>query len=300
MPRLNHAIVLIFATVAGLVAAALLYRIIGLDLNIALLSGALIVLVIAHLDSVLAARAAQATVQSSIDALATIQHRLRIDTDVTRRLITSLADEVETKISSRNDRLVSEVRVLEVLIRRLAEGISAKSKVFPAGPDPQSLDPYAPPLSASDFGQGGPDDAQMLEIVRRSLEDNRIDLYLQPIVSLPQRRVRFYEAFSRLRSEDGILIMPSQFIRVAEPAGLMSVKIAPSSVWATAAVTAGFATTRFAFVRYPVQFDSNRPPKKTQRRPYSVPSPIDGPRTVPGIRPLPPMPEESATASAKL
>jgi cyclic-di-GMP phosphodiesterase, flagellum assembly factor TipF len=34
--------------------------------------------------------------------------------------------------------------------------------------------------------------------------------------------VRFYEALSRLRTEDGTLIMPSQYIRIAEPAGLMS------------------------------------------------------------------------------
>lgn len=46
---------------------------------------------------------------------------------------------------------------------------------------------------------------------------------MQPVVSLPQRRVRFYEALSRLRAEDGTIIMPSQYIRIAEPAGLMSV-----------------------------------------------------------------------------
>jgi cyclic-di-GMP phosphodiesterase TipF (flagellum assembly factor) len=63
----------------------------------------------------------------------------------------------------------------------------------------------------------------MLDFVRRALEDNRVDLFLQPVVSLPQRRVRYYEALSRLRTEDGKLIMPSQYIKVAEPAGLMSV-----------------------------------------------------------------------------
>jgi cyclic-di-GMP phosphodiesterase TipF (flagellum assembly factor) len=63
----------------------------------------------------------------------------------------------------------------------------------------------------------------MLELVRRSLEENRVDLYLQPIVSLPQRKVRFYEALTRLRSADGSVVMPSQFIQVAAPAGLMSV-----------------------------------------------------------------------------
>jgi cyclic-di-GMP phosphodiesterase TipF (flagellum assembly factor) len=62
-----------------------------------------------------------------------------------------------------------------------------------------------------------------LEVIRASLEENRVDLYLQPTVSLPQRKVRFYEALSRLRSEDGSVIMPAQYIKIAAPAGLMSV-----------------------------------------------------------------------------
>jgi cyclic-di-GMP phosphodiesterase TipF (flagellum assembly factor) len=64
---------------------------------------------------------------------------------------------------------------------------------------------------------------ELLETIRASLEENRVDLYLQPIVSLPQRKLRYYEALSRLRAEDGSVIMPAQYIKVAAPAGLMSV-----------------------------------------------------------------------------
>jgi cyclic-di-GMP phosphodiesterase TipF (flagellum assembly factor) len=63
----------------------------------------------------------------------------------------------------------------------------------------------------------------LLETIRASLEENRVDLYLQPIVSLPQRKLRYYEALSRLRDADGQVIMPSQYIEVAGAAGLMSV-----------------------------------------------------------------------------
>ncbi|MGZ5922598.1 MAG: EAL domain-containing protein, partial [Rhizomicrobium sp.] len=66
-------------------------------------------------------------------------------------------------------------------------------------------------------------EGDLLETIRASLEENRVDLYLQPIVSLPQRKLRFYEALSRLRAEDGSVIMPAQYIKVAAPAGLMSV-----------------------------------------------------------------------------
>jgi cyclic-di-GMP phosphodiesterase TipF (flagellum assembly factor) len=61
----------------------------------------------------------------------------------------------------------------------------------------------------------------MLELIRRALKENRVDLYLQPIVGLPQRKIRFYEALTRLRSADGSIVMPSQYVGVAAPAGLM-------------------------------------------------------------------------------
>ena len=62
----------------------------------------------------------------------------------------------------------------------------------------------------------------MLDITRRALEDNRVDLYIQPVVNLPQRQVRFYEAFSRVRHEDGGIILPEQYIPIATESGLIS------------------------------------------------------------------------------
>src|SRR5262249_30517753 len=66
-------------------------------------------------------------------------------------------------------------------------------------------------------------DPNFIDVVRDALEENRIDVYLQPIVSLPQRKRRFFEALSRLRDPEGEIIMPSDYLRVAEPAGLMAV-----------------------------------------------------------------------------
>ena len=45
--------------------------------------------------------------------------------------------------------------------------------------------------------------ADALASIRAAIDANRIDLYLQPIVTLPQRKVRYYEAMSRLRTESG-------------------------------------------------------------------------------------------------
>jgi cyclic-di-GMP phosphodiesterase TipF (flagellum assembly factor) len=57
--------------------------------------------------------------------------------------------------------------------------------------------------------------------IAAAVDSNRIDLYLQPIVTLPQRKVRYYEAMSRLRTEEGDIVPAGDFIDVAEGAGLM-------------------------------------------------------------------------------
>jgi len=65
-------------------------------------------------------------------------------------------------------------------------------------------------------------DEARLAIIRSAIDANRIDLYLQPIVTLPQRKVRYYEAMSRLRTEAGDVLLAADFIPQAQCAGLMA------------------------------------------------------------------------------
>ncbi len=62
---------------------------------------------------------------------------------------------------------------------------------------------------------------EVADLIAKAIDDNRVDLYLQPIVTLPQRKVRSYEALSRLRTEDGEIIPAVDFIGVADSVGLM-------------------------------------------------------------------------------
>jgi cyclic-di-GMP phosphodiesterase, flagellum assembly factor TipF len=61
----------------------------------------------------------------------------------------------------------------------------------------------------------------VVAMIREALQDNRLDLYLQPIVTLPQRKVRFYEALARLRTSEGEVLAARDFLPHAEKAGLM-------------------------------------------------------------------------------
>lgn len=61
----------------------------------------------------------------------------------------------------------------------------------------------------------------LIAMVRRSVSENRIDLHLQPIVTLPQRQVFAYEALTRIRDDADGLLMPDDYIPAAEYAGVM-------------------------------------------------------------------------------
>lgn len=63
--------------------------------------------------------------------------------------------------------------------------------------------------------------AQLLVAVKNAIEASRIDLFLQPMVTLPQRKVRFYEAVARLRDDKDQVLTAGDFVGTAEAAGLM-------------------------------------------------------------------------------
>ena len=137
----------------------------------------------------------------------------------TRSKMDDMQKAIETRASAQSKKIVSELQVLESLMREFAGKISSKARE--AAPEEAFIERRTRDTARSYLDSL--DEPGLLETIRASLEENRVDLYLQPIVSLPQRKLRFYEALSRLRAEDGSVIMPAQYIKIAAPAGLMSV-----------------------------------------------------------------------------
>ena len=60
----------------------------------------------------------------------------------------------------------------------------------------------------------------LLGIVQDALGASRLDLYLQPIVRLPQRRIHAYECLSRIRGRGGEILTPAAYWPTAESHGL--------------------------------------------------------------------------------
>jgi cyclic-di-GMP phosphodiesterase TipF (flagellum assembly factor) len=155
---------------------------------------------------------------------------------------------IEGKVVSANstgaDRIhsvVGEINELGVLVKQLAATVAnhddmlasgaaaaARPAQQPQSESPLSADdttmvttPAVAPASAAAQPAVTRSNAQILAAVKNAVEENRLDIYLQPMVSLPQRKVRFYEAVTRLRDDKDQILTADDFIETAEAAGLI-------------------------------------------------------------------------------
>lgn len=120
--------------------------------------------------------------------------------------------------------MTGEVRMLQSLVERItgdrhAEQWEATGKRLAARAsiDQPPLIPRPRPAVL-----GGMPDAQMLRILREALRFDRLDLYVQPVLRLPSRRIAFYECFCHIRGPDGAHLPPEQYAPVAEQEGMIS------------------------------------------------------------------------------
>jgi cyclic-di-GMP phosphodiesterase TipF (flagellum assembly factor) len=150
--------------------------------------------------------------------------------------IARVMHEVDARSQLADDPLGADLGELGVLVRQLAETVAvhelklvslkeaAQSHdqiIDPQPPAPAPAPAEVPEKPKPQPAAPGSDRGELLTVVRSAVENSRADLYLQPIVTLPQRKVRYYEAFTRLRAEDGTLLQPAEFLEPAEFFGLM-------------------------------------------------------------------------------
>ena len=141
-----------------------------------------------------------------------------------------IIDSAAEKARSANEAITGELAELGTLVKQLAETVAVHEIKFAgasiaAARDDRPAQPSAGP--ANDAAPSAPAPAattdsrnEMIATVRDAIDAGRVDLYLQPIVTLPQRKVRYYEAFTRLRTADGAVLAPAEFLEAAEAGGL--------------------------------------------------------------------------------
>ena len=88
-------------------------------------------------------------------------------------------------------------------------------------PAPVAAAKPAPSAVAAEAASPSRSQPQLLAAVKNAVEESRLDIYLQPMVTLPQRKVRFYEAVTRLRDDKDQILAADDFIATAEAGGLI-------------------------------------------------------------------------------
>lgn len=127
--------------------------------------------------------------------------------------VTDLMESVAVDAQRRSEALSNEVSHLEDMVHQMNDRLERQQSHSAPAAARAPLRERAPHADHADH---------VLRMVQDALAENRVDLYLQPIVSLPQRRTVFYESFSRLRDESGRVMMPAEYLAVAEPEGLVA------------------------------------------------------------------------------
>jgi cyclic-di-GMP phosphodiesterase TipF (flagellum assembly factor) len=247
MSLFNHILIATcYTLVAAGVAIALPYGFSAIDPNAAIVVGGVLLVGSALLHEVFARQDGEGKLTDELQMLRLEYGDTRREMDQSRNRVRDLQRSLEQVLEEHKtltdehknfDTVVAEVKVLQSLIEQLSARTNSKAAAkrdaarAPAAAARQSVTEsdaaanlgIVPP---ADVGSApvAPDldDENILRLVRDGLRSNRVDLVLQPIVSLPQRRLKFYEAFTRIRDDQGSVLMPHQYIAIAEREGLIS------------------------------------------------------------------------------
>ncbi|TBW37229.1 EAL domain-containing protein, partial [Siculibacillus lacustris] len=198
---------------------------------------ALVALILVRLDGL--RRRARRETETRLAAMDRLLKVFGGDLEAVERRLAALEDGQPRRSRDELDQVIAEIEVIGTLTRQVIEtvadleiavaegrstaGTTARQAAAPAvkaAPPERVPRPGAAAFVPDRFDHLDPDG--FLDLVRRAIDADRIELLLQPIVTLPQRKARFYEALARLRAEDGEVIHPSDYIPLAESRGFIA------------------------------------------------------------------------------
>lgn len=222
MPAFRPLLLIALYAVGAALLAALLAAFtpqVGWPQAIALAGAA--ALAVGLLHETAARRAAQRRLEGATARLSRDQRALYDELQGARRELQGLFEALEAHEGTAGAigvaEVKAEVRVLKSLVERLSAGRTGSAALpMPAPAEADGAGETAPAAAAA------PDETEVLEALRESLREDRIEVVLQPIVSLPQRKRRYYECFTRIRGADGSLMPAEHYIALAEREGLVT------------------------------------------------------------------------------
>ncbi|MAC38968.1 MAG: diguanylate phosphodiesterase [Oceanicaulis sp.] len=202
MPRALDILILMTYVAIATVAAIGFERLGLMSGMTAWMMGAIVFIVAGMAHSAASRSQERRTLEKEIHNLKASNLALAEEFEAAQKRIDAITDELRAEAVERDNALVHEVKVLEDLVRRVG--------------GPREVG------ARTGTGQAASGGSTDIDTVRDALSANRVDLYLQPVVTLPQRRVAFYEGYTRLRDATGRVLTPASFIAAAEEAGVMT------------------------------------------------------------------------------
>lgn len=116
-------------------------------------------------------------------------------------------------------RLIAEIDGLTDELMQMRGEIPPPAMAMPAASAAANESVREPRLILNDPPEPA-DDGSLLDAVRDALNNNRVELHIQPIVSLPQRRIRFFELLARPRDAEGQTYRAAECLDALDSAGL--------------------------------------------------------------------------------
>jgi cyclic-di-GMP phosphodiesterase, flagellum assembly factor TipF len=158
-------------------------------------------------------------------------------------------DTVVDRALAATEPLAAEIEELSAVVRQLAgspgaddislredntarngigedHAVSAVAEASANAPSAVARLPFAPPpvqaMSADRkmAAFAGLGREAIIAAIRNAVDGGRVELYLQPVVTLPQRKLRYYEALARLKADNSDVVTAGDFLPYAE-AGLL-------------------------------------------------------------------------------
>ena len=169
----------------------------------------------------------EALLNRRLQDLGFLEGRAAADVQALSARLATVEDQLAERSGVEVEAILGEVELLSSLVKNLAESVAeVEEKLLAKGPgadSPRAAGATAAKAVAAKPAEPAPKapTAEQIRDVRAAVEASRVELHLQPIVTLPQRRPRYYEALARLRNGDGALMLPGDFIPAAESIGLM-------------------------------------------------------------------------------
>ncbi len=159
--------------------------------------------------------AMEARVESAVERAGAITQPLTEEVERLSSAIKVLSGAVaahETALSEQASRREAEELPGVIGVERLANGSSR-------------LQFTAPIRAVPTNGKNAPPPQTDRDLVRKALRDavaaSEIELHLQPVVTLPQRKLRYYEALARLKTDGGDIVAAGEFLADGEAAALV-------------------------------------------------------------------------------